>query len=140
LNECILLISKILIGERFMTARVKKKGAVQEGEVPHHRLFEAIAKLRNSDEAKRFFRDLCTPAELQAMADRWCVVGYVKTGESYREIHNKTGVSVTTIGRVARHLTYGEGGYDVVYKRLNENKNVKKKATASSNSKERETE
>ena len=29
----------------------------------------------------------------------------------YREIHRLTGVSVTTIGRVARYLAAGNGGY-----------------------------
>jgi uncharacterized protein YerC len=29
----------------------------------------------------------------------------------YREIHERTQVSVTTIGRVARTIEYGAGGY-----------------------------
>jgi len=36
----------------------------------------------------------------------------------YRKIHELTGVSVTTIGRVARFLTAGNGGYQVALKRL----------------------
>ena len=32
-------------------------------------------------------------------------------GMAYREIHERTGVSVTTIGRVARFLAQGNGGY-----------------------------
>ena len=32
-------------------------------------------------------------------------------GLPYREIHRLTGVSVTTIGRVARYLAAGNGGY-----------------------------
>jgi hypothetical protein len=30
---------------------------------------------------------------------------------AYREIHERTSVSVTTIGRVARFLSQGNGGY-----------------------------
>jgi uncharacterized protein YerC len=30
---------------------------------------------------------------------------------SYREIHERTAVSITTIGRVARYLNQGSGGY-----------------------------
>ncbi|MEQ4575448.1 MAG: YerC/YecD family TrpR-related protein [Gammaproteobacteria bacterium] len=56
-------------------------------------------------------RDLCTPAELEAMADRWRVVPLLVQGVPYREIHDLTGVSVTTIGRVARTLEHGTGGY-----------------------------
>src|SRR5258708_37769221 len=74
-------------------------------------LCAAVASLRTPDECRAFFRDLCTPAELQAMADRWSVVDYLKRGLPYREIHRLTGVSVTTIGRVARFLGNGNGGY-----------------------------
>ena len=33
-------------------------------------LFAAVLTLKSVDECRAFFRDLCTPAELQAMADR----------------------------------------------------------------------
>ena len=76
-----------------------------------HRLYEAVMTLKTVAEARDFFRDLCTPAELQAIADRWRVVGLLREERPYREIHDLTGVSVTTIGRVARFLEYGNGGY-----------------------------
>ena len=82
----------------------------------------AVAALRTAEEVRAFFRDLCTPAELQAMADRWAVVDYLKRGLPYREIHRLTGVSVTTIGRVARFLGNGNGGYEVAAQRLEEAK------------------
>ncbi len=81
-------------------------------------LYTAIAALRDAEEVRAFFRDLCTPAELQAMADRWAVVDYLARGLPYREIHSLTGVSVTTIGRVARFLAAGNGGYGLVAQRL----------------------
>jgi len=88
-------------------------------EQQHERaLWSAILALRSSDECRSFFRDLCTPAELQAMADRWAVVEFLQRGLPYREIHKLTGVSVTTIGRVARFLTSGNGGYRAVTERL----------------------
>jgi len=74
-------------------------------------LFAAVLTLKSVDECRAFFRDLCTPAELQAMADRWAVVDWLQKGLPYREIHRITGVSVTTIGRVARCLADGNGGY-----------------------------
>src|ERR1700752_2367822 len=79
-------------------------------------LYAAIATLRSAEEVRAFLRDLCTPAELQAMADRWAVVDYLGRGLPYREIHRLTGVSVTTIGRVARFLAAGNGGYAVIAK------------------------
>jgi TrpR-related protein YerC/YecD len=83
-------------------------------------LFGAILTLRSVDECRAFFRDLCTPAELQALADRWAVVALLQQGVPYREIYKQTGVSVTTVGRVARYLTNGNGGYTLAATRLKE--------------------
>ncbi len=74
-------------------------------------LYQAILTLKTADECKAFFHDLCTPAEIQALADRWAVVALLRHELSYREIQRLTGVSLTTIGRVARFLTAGHGGY-----------------------------
>jgi len=81
-------------------------------------LFAAVACLRSADECRAFFRDLCTPAEIQAMADRWAVVDWLMRGVPYREINRLTGVSVTTISRVARCLADGGGGYALVLRRI----------------------
>ena len=83
-------------------------------------LYEAILTLKTSDECRAFFRDLCTPAELQALADRWSVVELLRQDLPYREIHRLTGVSVTTIGRVARYLIAGNGGYELAADRTRE--------------------
>ena len=83
-------------------------------------LFAAVLTLKNVDECRAFFRDLCTPAELQALADRWAVVALLQQGVPYREIYKQTGVSVTTVGRVARYLTNGNGGYSLAAARLKE--------------------
>lgn len=84
-------------------------------ETPSHAvqqsLCEALLSLRNADEMGAFLRDLCTPAELEVMVDRWRVVPYLLEGVAYREIHERTAVSITTIGRVARYLNQGSGGY-----------------------------
>jgi TrpR-related protein YerC/YecD len=81
-------------------------------------LYRAILSLESEAECERFFADLCTPAELEALVDRWSVVKYLQDGLPYRKIHEITGVSVTTIGRVARFLTSGNGGYQTALKRL----------------------
>ncbi|MGE3623242.1 MAG: YerC/YecD family TrpR-related protein [Bdellovibrionales bacterium] len=68
-------------------------------------LGEAFLQLRTVDEARRFLRDICTPKEIVDLADRWWVARLLDEGKhSYRDIHDMTGVSVTTIGRVARFL------------------------------------
>ncbi len=80
-------------------------------------LAEAFAALDEPRQVAAFLHDLCTPAELEAMADRWRVVPLLLEGIPYREIHQRTGVSVTTIGRVARTIEYGKGGYAAAVRR-----------------------
>jgi len=80
-------------------------------------LFSAVITLESVDECRNFFKDLCTPAELQALVDRWQVVEFLEQGLPYRKIHDLTGVSVTTIGRVARFLSDGFGGYRTAIER-----------------------
>ncbi|GMV28783.1 MAG: hypothetical protein AMXMBFR59_09080 [Rhodanobacteraceae bacterium] len=78
---------------------------------PEESLCRALLSLDTPAEMLAFLRDLCTPAELEALVDRWRVVPYLLAGYAYREIHDRTSVSVTTIGRVARFLQQGNGGY-----------------------------
>jgi TrpR-related protein YerC/YecD len=80
-------------------------------------LFEALSQLKDQGEFRLFFEDLCTPAELRSMADRWRVARLLEEGLSYRLINEKTGVSTATITRVARSLTYGSDGYRMILKR-----------------------
>lgn len=80
-------------------------------------LARALAALDRPEDVRAFLEDLCTPAELEAMADRWRVVPLLLDGVPYREIHDRTLVSVTTIGRVARTLERGSGGYGAAFRR-----------------------
>ena len=81
-------------------------------------LAEALVALRTTAEVRAFLEDLCTPAELEAIADRWRVVPLLLEGMAYREIHDRTGVSVTTVGRIARCLDLGAGGYRIAANRM----------------------
>jgi TrpR-related protein YerC/YecD len=74
-------------------------------------LLRTIVALRNRKEAERFFRDLCTLAELEAMAHRWQVAKLVDEGLPYHEVSRRTGASTTTVTRVAHWLRHGEDGY-----------------------------
>ena len=42
----------------------------------------------------------------------------LREGRTYLEIAEKTGASTATISRVNRSLNYGNDGYDMVFKRL----------------------
>jgi TrpR-related protein YerC/YecD len=81
-------------------------------------LLQALRSLKSTGELRAFLDDLCTPSELEAIADRWRVVPLLMAEVPYREIHDRTGVSVTTIGRVARCLDLGAGGYRIALERL----------------------
>ena len=74
-------------------------------------LLGTIVSLKSEDEAARFFRDLCTISELEAMSHRWHAARLVDEGRPYLEVARTTGASTATVTRVAHWLKYGEGGY-----------------------------
>ena len=68
-------------------------------------LAAALSSLRSPGEARALLADLCTPAEVHSLAERWQVARLLDAGGlTYRQIHDATGVSTTTIVRVARFL------------------------------------
>jgi TrpR-related protein YerC/YecD len=74
-------------------------------------LAAAIVSLRTADEVKRFLRDLCTLAELEALAHRWETVRLLEQGVPYLEIAERVPTSTATVTRVAQWLRHGTGGY-----------------------------
>ena len=73
-------------------------------------LYETILKLKNPEECRRFFEDLCTPVELRAMEQRFDVAVYLQQGLVYLDILEKTGASSATISRVRRSMLDGGAG------------------------------
>ena len=71
----------------------------------------ALAECKDADQVADFLRDVGTLTELKAWSERFQVAKLIAQGETYREIMKKTGASTTTVTRVARFLTGGEGGY-----------------------------
>jgi len=80
-------------------------------------LYKAIAKIRTKNEAANFLRDLCTLEELEEMSRRWQAAEMLNQGKPYREIAKLTGLSTTTVTRVAYWFNYGKGGYKLILKR-----------------------
>ena len=72
-----------------------------------------LARLEDPQAVAMLLDDLCTPAERRALAERWHVARLLAEERyTYRQIHDLTGVSTTTITRVARFLKGGDaGGY-----------------------------
>ena len=68
-------------------------------------LCAALLTPRTPAEMEKLLVDLCTPQEIRTLAERWHVARLLDgTGLSYRDIHEATGVSTTTVVRVARFL------------------------------------
>ena len=83
-------------------------------------LYEAILTLKDLDECRKFFSDLCTVAELRAMEQRFEVAMLLSEGMIYNDILERTGASSATISRVNRSLQYGADGYQAVLPRIKE--------------------
>jgi TrpR-related protein YerC/YecD len=81
-------------------------------------LLSALTTLNDHVAAERFLRDLCTRRELDELVSRWTVVRELAAGNSYRAIHDKTGVSTATITRINDWYRNGSGGYDEALERL----------------------
>jgi TrpR-related protein YerC/YecD len=68
-------------------------------------LADALLSPESRQEMLALLTDLCTPAELHSLAERWHVARLLDATElSYRHISERTGVSPTTVTRVARFL------------------------------------
>ena len=80
-------------------------------------LYEAILQLDKLEEVRSFFHDLCTPAELEGLVDRWRVAQMLVKNIPYRQIAAETNVSTATIARVARFLNNGNDGYRTIMRR-----------------------
>ena len=85
-------------------------------------LFDAILCLKDKDECYTFFEDVCTINEILSLSQRFEVAKMLREKKTYLDIAEKTGASTATISRVNRSLNYGNDGYDMVMKRLEENK------------------
>lgn len=81
-------------------------------------LYRAVLALKDVDECRRFFTDLCTVAELRAMEQRLEVAQLLSEGRIYNDILVRTGASSATISRVNRALQYGADGYKTILPRL----------------------
>ena len=83
-------------------------------------LFRAILSLQSMEECYQFFEDVCTINEIQSMSQRFEVARLLREKQTYQEIADKTGAPTATISRVNRSLNYGNDGYDMVFRRTEE--------------------
>ncbi|HEY5160221.1 MAG TPA: YerC/YecD family TrpR-related protein [Gaiellaceae bacterium] len=81
-------------------------------------LAEALLSLRSGDELTRFLRDLCTRAELEALAHRWLIARLLEEGLPYLAVADHADASTTTVTRVSQWLHHGTGGYRLALDRM----------------------
>ena len=84
----------------------------------YENLYRAILTLETVDECMKFFDDLCSMSELQAIEQRYQVAELLSQGHIYNSILDLTGASSATISRVNRSLQYGADGYSIAFERL----------------------
>ena len=93
-----------------MNKRIKK--------TRNEEMYQAILQMQTVEECMKFFDDLCTVSELQAMEQRYQVASLLHQGMIYNDILARTGASSATISRVNRSLQYGADGYALAFERL----------------------
>lgn len=82
------------------------------------KLSQAILSIKNESDMLNFLRDLCTLEELEELSARWEAVQLIAKRVPYRDVAEKTGLSTTTVTRIAHWLYHGEGGYKITLKKL----------------------
>lgn len=80
--------------------------------------FKAILTLKDVEECYTFFGDVCTMNEILLFSQRYEVAKLLGQKYTYQEIAEKSGASTATISRVKRSIDDGNGGYDLVFKRI----------------------
>lgn len=84
----------------------------------NQRLIQAILTLKTGDEVGRFLRDIMTEKEIEEFAKRLQAAVLLSEKISYAKIEQVTGLSSTTVARVAKWLKGPGGGYRTVINRL----------------------
>ncbi|MBN3527281.1 YerC/YecD family TrpR-related protein [Paenibacillus apiarius] len=92
--------------------------ANRSGDPTIEQLLGVIMKLQSMDECYDFLEDLTTPKELQTLSQRLEVAKMLLNGSTYMEIEAETGASTAIISRVKRSLQHGNGSYQLMLSRL----------------------
>ena len=80
-------------------------------------LYAEILKLESIEECEKFFDDLCTINELEAMLQRIKAAKMLLENKTFQEVTAETKISSATLTRVSKCIKYGDGGYkDIINK------------------------
>ena len=81
-------------------------------------MYEAILQLENEEECEKFFSDLCTITELDAMLQRIKAAKLLLEDKTFQEVTSATKISSATLARVSKCIKYGDGGYKQIIDKL----------------------
>lgn len=90
----------------------------------NQRFIQAILTLKTENEARRFLRDLMTKKEITEFSKRLQAAEMLTQKIPYSMIEGVTGLSSTTIARVAKWLNGKEGGYNKIISKLHHNDSI----------------
>ena len=82
------------------------------------KLAKSFLKIRNSDEATNYIKDLFSKTELKTMVLRFRIATMLHKGIPYVEIERETGASSATIARISESLKYGNDGLRMIMERM----------------------
>lgn len=81
-------------------------------------LFESLCTLSSEDDMEAFLKDLLTVWEIEEFAQRLDIAKRLHQWQTYKNIEQETGVSSTTIARIAKFLKGPYQWYTKVLKKL----------------------
>jgi TrpR-related protein YerC/YecD len=90
----------------------------------NQRLIQAILALKTEDKAERFLRDLMTEKEIGEFAKRLKAAEMLTKKIPYSVIESETGLSSTTVARVAKWLNGKGGGYRAIISKLHHHNSI----------------
>lgn len=90
----------------------------------NQRLIQSILALKTENEAGRFLRDLMTEKEIKEFAKRLKAAEMLTEKIPYSIIEKETGLSSTTVARVAKWLNGKGGGYKIIINRLHHHNSI----------------
>jgi len=80
--------------------------------------------LKTKNEAGRFLRDLMTEKEIKEFAKRLKAAEMLTEKVPYSTIEKETGLSSTTVARVAKWLNGKGGGYKIIINKLHHHNSI----------------
>ena len=90
----------------------------------NQKLIQAILALKTENEAGRFLRDLMTEKEIKEFAKRLKAAEMLTEKIPYSTIEKETGLSSTTVARVAKWLNGKGGGYKIIINKLHHHNSI----------------